>query len=864
MAWDDIVIEHVTTGHASDWNGLVAYLKGHAHAGVYLPIAGTAADSQLLDGHDSTYFSPVGHLHSEYAAATHNHDAAYAPIAKGVTNGDAHDHSGGDGAQIAYGGLSGIPSTFAPAGHTASHATGQADALSPADIGAATAGHDHPGTYLPAGTKLDDLAAPDDNTDRNASVTAHGLCPKLDGIATNCLQGDGTWGPKSSSGGGDVSGPASSTDNAVPRFDGIGGKTLQNSLLTVDDLGSPNIPAGQAYKINGTALAAADVGAATAEHSHPGEFAPLTHAGNHAAAGPDSLLPGDIGAATAGHDHAGTYLPVDGTAADAALLDGHDSSYFSQAGHTHAEYAAAIHDHDAAYVSIVATPTAGNLVALTAGGEIADSGTAPADFAAAGHEHAGVYAPAAEGVTGGDLHDHSGGDGAQIAYGGLSGIPETFAPEAHAASHASAGTDPIAPADIGAAASGHNHDTTYAPIAKGVTNGDAHDHSGGDGAQVAYAALSGVPSTFAPSAHKTSHATAGGDALAPSDIGAEPAITTLPIARGGTGTGTAPTSGQVLIGTAAGGYVPAVLTEGTNVTITEGDGSITIAASGSAAAASQVTPAAVTIAHATTDAAAGKTATIDLTANHGMLTRLRFRADFIAGQQVAWSGLVNAANGYAPADTSIAFDGGVGTLTAGDYVKWGEEICLVGGSGTITTPMTLTRAQKGTVAAYHPDNEQMVKCNDGIRLEFYPNSSYLPEERLFSWYGIMTGKWVTAAAISANATVFYTTTDPSVVSDFGFDDLVVIDPAGTPEFKRVAAVFGDVANNTYDKAVFVQGALAAHDNTKDVYRVHQFDVPIPVKFATSATTLYVKMFVDEATPGGTVTGTLEVIADKWS
>lgn len=34
----------------------------------------------------------------------------YAVAAKGVTNGDSHDHNGGDGAQIAYGGLSGLPS----------------------------------------------------------------------------------------------------------------------------------------------------------------------------------------------------------------------------------------------------------------------------------------------------------------------------------------------------------------------------------------------------------------------------------------------------------------------------------------------------------------------------------------------------------------------------------------------------------------------------------------------------------------------------------------------------------------------------------------------------------------------------------
>ena len=35
--------------------------------------------------------------------------------------------------------------------------------------------------------------------------------------------------------------------------------------------------------------------------------------------------------------------------------------------------------------------------------------------------------------------------------------------------------------------------TGYAPAANGVTNGDSHDHSGGDGAQIAYANLSGQP-----------------------------------------------------------------------------------------------------------------------------------------------------------------------------------------------------------------------------------------------------------------------------------------------------------------------------------------------------------------------------------
>jgi hypothetical protein len=42
----------------------------------------------------------------------------------------------------------------------------------------------------------------------------------------------------------------------------------------------------------------------------------------------------------------------------------------------------------------------------------------------------------------------------------------------------------------------------------------------GSSPTVAYSSLSGVPSTFAPSAHKTSHATGGSDALTAADIGA--------------------------------------------------------------------------------------------------------------------------------------------------------------------------------------------------------------------------------------------------------------------------------------------------------------------------------------------------------
>lgn len=57
-----------------------------------------------------------------------------------------------------------------PTSHASSHASGQSDAV-----------------------KLDDLAAPDDNTDLNATTSAHGLLPKLSNVDTEFLDGTGAF-----------------------------------------------------------------------------------------------------------------------------------------------------------------------------------------------------------------------------------------------------------------------------------------------------------------------------------------------------------------------------------------------------------------------------------------------------------------------------------------------------------------------------------------------------------------------------------------------------------------------------------------------------------------------------------------------
>jgi hypothetical protein len=115
-----------------------------------------------------------------------------AEVRTAVLNSHARQHNILNGADHSAAGLT-IGHFMKATGATSF--TFAAHGLTYTDVGAAPAIHH---TQHEAGgidiIKLDDLGTPDDNTDLDATITEHGLLPKLSGLGTECFLGDGTWG----------------------------------------------------------------------------------------------------------------------------------------------------------------------------------------------------------------------------------------------------------------------------------------------------------------------------------------------------------------------------------------------------------------------------------------------------------------------------------------------------------------------------------------------------------------------------------------------------------------------------------------------------------------------------------------------
>lgn len=146
----------------------------------------------------------------------------------------------------------------------------------------------------------------------------------------------------------------------------------------------------------------------------------------------------------------------------------------------------------------------------------------PSDIGAAGVSHTH---PSTD-ITGlGDAATKNVGTAAgTVAAGDDSRLSNARVPTAHASSHFTAGSDPITPANIGAAAAVHTHPTTD------ITGfGDAATKNvGTSAATVAAGDDPRFTDARTPINHKATHSTGGSDALVASDIGAAAASHTHP------------------------------------------------------------------------------------------------------------------------------------------------------------------------------------------------------------------------------------------------------------------------------------------------------------------------------------------------
>lgn len=115
--------------------------------------------------------------------------------------------------------------------------------------------------------------------------------------------------------------------------------------------------------------------------------------------------------------------------------------------------------------------------------------------------------------------------------------------------------------------------SNFAPSAKGVTNGDSHDHAGGDGGQIDHGGLAGLSDDDHTQYTKHSLGTAIGDLLCASSVGAFTALPDVAVNNVllSGGVGAVPAWGKVGLTTHVSGILPPV---------NGGDGGTTASASG--------------------------------------------------------------------------------------------------------------------------------------------------------------------------------------------------------------------------------------------------------------------------------------------
>ena len=264
------------------------------------------------------------------------------------------------------------------------------------------------------------------------------------------------------------------------------------------------------------------------------------------------------------------------------------------------------------------------------------------------------------------------------------------------------------------------------------------------------------------------------------------------------------------------------------------------------------------ITFATTDQSAGKAFTITDFPKHGMIKKVKFRANMTAGQLTTVSALVNDGTGLAPADVSLTFDNKSGTFTNGDYLAIDNEIVKINDADPNTSPIVIVRAQKGTTASYLDDNAQITKLNNGFKLQLFMDSNKKPKEMILELSALMTAVGTTDAAILVTDKKIELSADLKNVDN---NDMVRIADTVSEE-ALVQHNTGDVAIVAYDFVLYVYDSLAAHDTAKSVEKQCIYDISVPYK--SGATTLYGTIQLEEASLAANKTVNIEIIADRYS
>ena len=182
------------------------------------------------------------------------------------------------------------------------------------------------------------------------------------------------------------------------------------------------------------------------------------------------------------------------------------------------------------------------------------------------------------------------------------------------------------------------------------------------------------------------------------DLSAGSITGTLAVGDGGTGQ-TTYSSGQLLIGNAAGGLTKASLTAGSNITITPGDGSITIAA---ASATSYTAGDGLDL--------TGNTFSTDLKTNGGLVIEAtELAVDLGASSITGTLGVGDGGTGQTSyTDGQLLIGNSTGNTLAKATLTAGTGISVTNGSGSITiantgpaldTAQTWTKGQRGEVTA---------------------------------------------------------------------------------------------------------------------------------------------------------------------